>query len=597
MTVTDYTDGYPSFNVTPGVSVWMTFSGGNSVLRADKLDSSGSHVQGSILATYTGSVMVQTAAAPKDSLVRFWGQTGPFAGRGIAWRGRIRFSPVNTTGNAVNYVPMEQYLRGVVPRESPSSWPTEALKAQAVAARSYAYEAASAGDILYCTTMSQVYNGAGDTAERHETDKTDAAIAATANKYVVYGTKVITTYFSSSSGGRTANSKDVWFSSRDDNDTPVYYTSVTDADNVSGNPNYRWSLANITGTDLGKKIRDYDNGADNTDALDYSAPSPATITNVTMEPGTSGFIRYITFKWSNGASYTLTGPKFKSIMALKSTAFTVVLTNPPPVFKSYGDGDSRLLYSSGWSVVSHSSARGGSYHRASAKGAKLTVMFKGSSIKWIGTKSSRSGKADISLDGTRVATVDLYSSSSAFKAAIWSKAGLADDTTHTIVITVLGSKRSASGGTYVYVDGFDLIGSMVAVPRPPVWKRSDNNASAVRYAGTWKTSTITGLYGGSHAFSSTTSSTATFTFTGTQARWIGKRAANYGKAWVSVDSSPAVLIDLYSSKTLYQQKLFDSGTLAAGTHTLKVRVARSRNTASSGYYVDVDAFDALVPAK
>lgn len=597
LTVSDYSSDVPSYEVTPGLSVWITFSGGNAVLRANSRDAEGTSVPGSIVATFTDSAIAATGSA-KDSLVRIWGDSGPFDDSGIAWRGRIRFVPNTTTGRAINYVPMEQYLRGVVPRESPSSWHAEALKAQAVAARSYAYEAASAGDILWCTTMSQVYNGASDHTSSHEPASTDAAIAATANQFVVYGTKVITTYFSSSSGGRTANSKDVWFTSSTDNASPVYYTTVEDADNVGGNSNYRWSLPNISGTDLARKVRDADNGTtSDPDPLEYSAPSPATITNVTLAKGTSGFVRYVTLKWSNGASHTITGPKFKSILGMKSTAFTVTLTNPPPTVTRYQDSDSRPYWWRTWSTISNSSASGGSYHRSATRGSKVTIMFKGSSVTWIGAKSSRSGTADISLDGTRVATVDLYSSSTKYRTAIWTKSGLSSDTTHTLVITVLGRHRASSSGSYVYVDAFDIAGTMLAVPRPPAWKRYDQTSSKVAYSTGWHTSSVSGMYGGTHAYSRVTSSTATFTFSGTQVRWIGKRASDYGQAWVSVDASAPVLVDLYSSTTKYQQMLFESGTLAPGTHTLTVRVAGTRNPKSTYKWIDVDAFEALEPAK
>ena len=80
-----------------------------------------------------------------------------------AYRGSIEAHLVGSSLRAVNSVPLEEYLRGVVPNEMPSSWPQEALRAQAVAARTYAMrEAQDRGGYfdVYDTTASQVYPGA-----------------------------------------------------------------------------------------------------------------------------------------------------------------------------------------------------------------------------------------------------------------------------------------------------------------------------------------------------------------------------------------------------------------------------------------------------
>jgi stage II sporulation protein D len=89
-----------------------------------------------------------------------------------------------------------------VARESPSSWPAEALKAQAVAARTYAITTNKPGAHFdhYPDTRSQVYGGVAA-----ETASTDAAIAATRGEVVIYDGKPVTTYFFSTSGGRTEN--------------------------------------------------------------------------------------------------------------------------------------------------------------------------------------------------------------------------------------------------------------------------------------------------------------------------------------------------------------------------------------------------------
>ena len=97
----------------------------------------------------------------------------------------------------VNVVALEAYLRGVVPREMPKHWPLEALKAQAVAARSYALVRLLKGKPfdLYSDWRSQVYGGIAAEAPR-----ATEAVQATAGQVVLYQGKVATTFFFSSSG-------------------------------------------------------------------------------------------------------------------------------------------------------------------------------------------------------------------------------------------------------------------------------------------------------------------------------------------------------------------------------------------------------------
>ena len=112
--------------------------------------------------------------------------------------------------SVINALPLETYLRGVVPHEMPVDFGETALEAQAITARSYAYNQFYANS--YCgygahladTVASQVYLGA-DTAEL-----SDAAIQATAGKCLTAGNEVVTTYFYSTSCGYGADAKEVW---------------------------------------------------------------------------------------------------------------------------------------------------------------------------------------------------------------------------------------------------------------------------------------------------------------------------------------------------------------------------------------------------
>ena len=126
------------------------------------------------------------------------------------YRGQVQVSVANGALRAVNTVGLEAYLYGVVPSEMPRDWLPEALKAQAVAARSYALAVKKSGSWfdLYPDTRSQVYLGIA-----HEAPSTTAAVQDTAGQVVLYDGRVATTYFFSSSGGRTSAASEVWPSS------------------------------------------------------------------------------------------------------------------------------------------------------------------------------------------------------------------------------------------------------------------------------------------------------------------------------------------------------------------------------------------------
>jgi len=129
----------------------------------------------------------------------------------------------------VNVLGIEQYLGSVVGSEMPAKWPLEALKAQAIASRTYALK--QKGNPLYdidSTNMNQVYIGleAG-------THKTKRAVNSTRSLVLTYENKLINALFHSSSAGMTENSQDVW-----KNKYP-YLSSVKDFD--KNNPKLRWN--------------------------------------------------------------------------------------------------------------------------------------------------------------------------------------------------------------------------------------------------------------------------------------------------------------------------------------------------------------------
>ena len=155
-----------------------------------------------------------------------------------AYRGALEVRPSSVPGrlNAINAVEIEDYLKGVVPKESPASWPIEALKAQAVAARSYAIATPVKGNGFdqYDDTRSQLYAGVSAEAAR-----TNQAVDATRSQVVLYNGKVAQTFFFSTSGGHTENNE---HSSLGFGGTPIpYLRGVPDPyEAEAGAPYYRW---------------------------------------------------------------------------------------------------------------------------------------------------------------------------------------------------------------------------------------------------------------------------------------------------------------------------------------------------------------------
>ncbi len=125
------------------------------------------------------------------------------------YRGEFIIENRNGKLVVINNLPLEDYLLGVVPAEMPSKWCYEALKAQAIAARSYAIankgKRASHGYDLKDTPEDQAYGGASA-----ETAPTNSAVIETKGEVLTYNQKVIPAYYSASAGGHTTNSGAVW---------------------------------------------------------------------------------------------------------------------------------------------------------------------------------------------------------------------------------------------------------------------------------------------------------------------------------------------------------------------------------------------------
>jgi stage II sporulation protein D len=231
----------------------------------------------------------------------------PLALNGKRYRGSLEVAIENARLRAINVVGVEGYVAGVVPSEVPYTWPAEALKAQAVAARSYAHATRKPSGPFdaYADIRSQVYGGLD--AERPETT---AAVQATAGQVVLYQGKVATTYFFSTSGGRTADIADAWPGAQ-----PVpYLVSVPDPYDTAS-PYHAWGPLPLTASKLKQALR-----------------LPGVPVDASIRAGRSGRVSEVLFTLAGGGQTSVPGSTIRSALGLRSTwfQFDLLALRPPP---------------------------------------------------------------------------------------------------------------------------------------------------------------------------------------------------------------------------------------------------------------------------
>ncbi|MCW2989518.1 MAG: SpoIID/LytB protein [Solirubrobacterales bacterium] len=246
-------------------------------------------------------------------------QNGISGGR---YRGVLEFQSTALGFQTVDSVGLEDYVRGVVGAESPTSWPADALKAQAVAARTYAITTGGGANFdQFADTRSQVYKGVAV-----EVASTESAVAATRGQVVTYGGKPVVTYFFSTSGGRTEDIENSFIGSP----AKPWLKSVSDPyDNES--PRHRWGPYRYTMAQAKAKLGSYVKGTFRGIDVTQRGESPRVVYADVV--GSQGRVR-------------VTGPQLRSIFGLFDTWATYdVITasgqtnNPSGSTTTPGSGD------------------------------------------------------------------------------------------------------------------------------------------------------------------------------------------------------------------------------------------------------------------
>lgn len=228
---------------------------------------------------------------------------------GYRYHGGFQYQRVSGGNLTVsNVIPLEDYVRGVLPYEMGNSWPLEALKAQAVCARTYAMSKIQAskhagqGFDICNTTDCQVYQGVSSANAT-----TDQAAAETYGLYVWYGDTLAETSYSSCDGGATEDASVVWGGKNS-----PWLTGVADpyeaavADKIEG---YSWSYT-FTAQEL-------------TDRLNAKGYGNTGVVSVQITSTALGNVRSLTFTDSSGSNRTFTGDNARIFLGLSSNRYTV----------------------------------------------------------------------------------------------------------------------------------------------------------------------------------------------------------------------------------------------------------------------------------
>lgn len=292
----------------------------------------------SVVKTGTSSVLFQFDGGQSYSLTLMPGADDSVQTQtwflGKKYFGGFQFQRV-TGGNLTiaSVISLTDYISCVISQEMANGWPLEALKAQAVAARSYYATNLgrhSAQKIDICgSTHCQAYYGSSGAGE-----STNRAARETAGEYLKYNGKVVEAYYYSSNGGASENSENVWSANL------PYLRGVVDpyeGDVASQIPNYNWTRT-FTGEQLRAKLS----------AAGYTRCG--TVRSVTITKTPTGNVYSMTFLDVNGKSWTISKDNCRIVLGMNSLHFDfdgagadTPGQNPPSSTAIYAiDGDSKV---------------------------------------------------------------------------------------------------------------------------------------------------------------------------------------------------------------------------------------------------------------
>ena len=297
--------------------------------------------KGMVLVVTAGNrtISINGKKAGETVLLSPSGDAISFKTKGHSYRGSMKLIASGSGVTCVNVLPLEQYLCGVVPCEVSPSWHRDALRAQAVAARTYAIYHKDGyrqnGYDVTDDTYSQVYEGADA-----EDSATTAAIKDTAGMIVTYNGKAIDAVFHANGGGATENSENVWGS------VVPYLKGVKE---VSHSVIDKAWTKKVPLETFQKNL-----GIGTFKSLSLSKLTRGKSTG--KDRGVSGRVLSFTVKGAK-KEVTTTGDKMQALYDLPSTLFDIKVSGKEVVFTGYGLGHGLGL--SQWGAQAMAQKNGG----------------------------------------------------------------------------------------------------------------------------------------------------------------------------------------------------------------------------------------------
>jgi hypothetical protein len=317
-------------------------------------------------------------------------------------------------------------------------------------------------------------------------------------------------------------------------------------------------------------------------------------------------------------------PQHRSIET--EVGWFTVLRDGPNAEPQQQEDSPAITYTGNWYTHTSAQHSGGTARLAVDPDAQAVITFTGTGLQVMGLRDPWSGTAGVFVDNwadpTNM-TLDTYGAQTEARALLMSFTGLPYGT-HQITIKVRGVHGPRSMGNWIWIDGITVLGAGAPTPTPSptgtttgtptatptgsatptatptptptpsgTTTRIEDTNPAVVFTGSWftNTSTVANHSGGSARLSMDAGDSAQLGFNGTGIRWIGVKDAWAGIARVFVDGVLQGTVDTYSPTDQYRATLFNKDGLAAGSHVLRIEVTGTRNDASGGAWIWVDAFD------
>lgn len=258
-------------------------------------------------------------------------------------------------------------------------------------------------------------------------------------------------------------------------------------------------------------------------------------------------------------------------------------------------GANKLILNNDSVFISHSAnwnqqSSDGSYHNddmsCAQKDGFAEFTFIGTGAEIYGITGNWCGVADVQIDFGAPTRIDTYTPATQAQALLFSTGELPYGE-HTVTLTVVGEKNAASSGTWIEYDKVIIADSQNGQPTADKVVWNDENPNLTKFS-RWTHQSVAGCYHNDDSASNTWKAYIEFSFNGTNAAVYGLKGPWCGKADISVDGVQMGRIDTYAAAAQPQQLLYDTGTLAEGTHTVRITVAANKSTSSSGKWVEID---------